>query len=417
MNVTQGNMFWNESVGIIKKYPYLSRDKKCDVLIIGGGIGGALTAFIQAKQGVNVIVVDKNILGFGSTLQTDGTSETRLDFNYRIMKNMEPKSIAKCNNLCLQALEDIQGIIEDISKDEECKKYIELLGYKRMDLLYFSDHITNKIGMYKTFEKMGKDNNNIEYLEEDPLINLRTGIIFPASAAIMNPYLLTQLIFLYLSKKDNVQIYENTEITNITSKDDVVECITNNRFKIYSTSTILTNGIHTLKYLNEDNITLNKTFTIVTEQVKDLDENIINVVAKDINFPNTTIGFTKDKRIVVCGEDVKQNERMINDKYFINFANGKYKKMYLTLRKLINMPCDIKITNCFYGMYLETKDGLPIIDELENMPNVYCNLGTGKNGVIFTMIGARMLKNVSKQYHIKDMYLFRENRQNSRNKQ
>ena len=106
---------------------------------------------------------------------------------------------------------------------------------------------------------------------------------------------------------------------------------------------------------------------------------------------------------------------MVNDKYFMNFANGKYKKMYLTLRKLVNIPSDIKITNCFYGMYLETKDSLPIIDELENMQNVYCNLGTGKNGIIFAMMGARMLKNVSKQYHIKDMYLFRENR--TRNKQ
>lgn len=415
MNVTQGNMFWNENVGIIKKYPYLSRDKKCDVLIIGGGIGGALTAFMQAKQGINVIVVDKNIIGYGATLVTDGTLEARVDFNSKIAKNMNAKDIAKCNTLCAQALEDIQSIIEEILKDEECQKYAESLGFKTVDLLYFSDHITNKIGMYKTFERLGKENNDIEYLEEDPLINLRTGIIFPASAAIMNPYLLAQLIFIYLSKMENVEIYENTEITNITSKEEIVECVTENRFKIYSTSVVLTNGIHILKYLNDEDMTLNKTFTVVTESVNDLDENVTNVVAKDINYPNTTIAFTKDKRIILCGEDVKQNERMVNDKYFIHFANGKYKKMYLEFRKLLNLPHDVKITNCFYGMYLETKDSLPVIDELENLPNVYCNLGTGKNGVIFTMIGARLLKDVSKQYHIRDMYLFRENRQNTRN--
>ncbi len=417
MNLTQGNMFWNENIGIIKKYPYLSRDKKCDVLVIGGGIAGALTAFMQAKQGVNVIVVDKNILGFGATLQTDGTLETRVNFNPKLSKNMDEKSIAKCNSLCMQALQDIQQIINELWEDEDCKKYIDSIGFKNVDLMYFSYHITNKIGVYKTFEKLGKENNNIEYLEEDPLINLRTGIIFPNAAGIMNPYLLTQLIFIYLSKKENVEIYEHTDITSISVKDEIVECITNNRFKIFSKSTILTNGIHTLEYLSEDNITLNKTFTVITERVTSLDENVINVVAKDINFPNTTIAFTKDKRIIVCGEDVKQNERMINDKYFISYANGKYKKMYLTLRKLVNIPSNVKITNCFYGMYLDTKDSLPIIDELENMPNVYCNLGTGKNGIIFAMMGARMLKDVSKQYHTKDMYMFRENRQRIRNKQ
>ena len=36
-----------------------------------------------------------------------------------------------------------------------------------------------------------------------------------------------------------------------------------------------------------------------------------------------------------------------------------------------------------------------IIDELNNMPNVYCNLGVGKNGIIHSMIGARMLKYIS----------------------
>jgi len=410
MNVTQGNMFWNENVEIMQKYLYLSKDKKCDVLVIGGGINGALTAYMQAKQGARVIVVDKNILGYGATMQSDGTFETRVDFNNKIAKYMTEKNITKCNNLCMQALQDIKNIVEEIIKDEDCKKYITLLGFKITDLMYYSDRITQKISMYKNFEKTGKENRDIEYLEQDPLINLRTAIIFPKSAAIVNPYVLTQLIFMYLNKMENVEIYENTDITNITCKDEIVECITNNRFKVFSKSVLLTNGIHILEYIKDENITLNKTFTLITEKIDSLDESVMNVVAKDIEFPNTSIGFTTDKRIVVCGEDIKQNERMVNDKYFMKFADGKYKRLYLNFKKLLNVPDDVKVTNCFSGMYLNTKDGLPIIDELENMPNVYCNLCTGKNGIIFSMIGARMLRNVSKRYHEKDMHLFRENR-------
>lgn len=406
MNITQGNIFWNESKGILKKYPYLSGNKKCDVLIIGGGIAGAITAYFQAKQGVKVVIVDKNILGYGATLESDGTIVSRVDFNNKIIKNISQKNIFKCNNLCKEALEDLKNIVNEVCNEEECKKYIQNLMFKNVDLMYYSDKITNKIGMYKTFEKIGKQNNQVEYLEEDPLINLRTGIIFPKEAIVTNPYLLTQLIFMYLSKKANVEIYENTNIISITSKDEEVESITNNKFKIYSKTVILTNGIHILSYLKDDDITVNKTFTLVTESIKDLDDNITNLVAKDINFPNTTITFTKDKRIVVSGEDIKENERTLNDK----FASGKYKKMYLLFRKLFNIPTDIKITNCFYGVYLDTKDGLPIIDELENMPNVYCNLGVGKNGVIFSIMGAKMLKDIVSKSNIKDMYLFRENR-------
>ena len=417
MNVAEGNMFWNQEVGIIKKYPYLSVDRRCDVLVIGAGIGGALTAVMQAKQGAKVIVVDKNIIGYGATIETSGTIDTRIDFNTKIVKNVGDKNISKCNNLCKQALKDIIFILEEICKDEECKKYIDKLQFRNLDLMCYSERVTNKISMYKTFEKLGKQNEEIEYLEQDPLINLKTGIIFPNEAAILNPYVFTQLIYMYLSKLPNVSIYENTEIKYITPKEDIVEAISNNRFKILAKNVILTSGIHTLKYLKDDNITLNKSFTLVTEPVQELDENICNVMAKDTTYPHTSISFTTDKRIVISGEDIKQNERMLEDKYFKHFANGKYKKMYLNFRRLLNISQDVKITNCFSGMYLDTKDSLPIIDELDNMPNVYCNLGIGKNGIIFSMIGARMLKDISKQYHIKDMYLFRENRQNLRNKQ
>jgi len=413
MNMTQGNIFWNENLNIIKKYPYLSRDKKCDVLVIGGGICGALTAFTQAKQGAQVIVVDKNIIGYGETIKTDGIIEGRVDFNNKVSKSIDEKSKIKCNNLCKQALKDITSIIEEIMQDEECKNYIQQLQFRNADLMYYSDKITNKISMYKNFERLGKENENIEYLEQDPIINLRTGIIFPKEAITLNPYVFTQLIFLYMSKMKNVEIYENTNITSISSKDEVVESITYNRFKIYSKCVILTSGIQALKYLKEDSIQLNKAFTLVTEKAYDLDETIISVVAKDINSPNIELFFTKDKRVVISGEDIKEKDSIINDEQFINYANGKYKKMYLTFKKLLNLE-DVKVSNCFSGMYLDTKDGLPIIDELYYMPNVYCNLGTGKNGIIFSMVGARMLKDIVKQYHKKDMYLFRENRTRNR---
>ncbi len=410
MNMTQGKMFWNEQIGIIQKYPYISKDKKCDVLIIGGGIGGALSAYMQAKQGAQVIVVDKNIIGYGATLQNDGTIISRVDFDTRVVKNLKEKDISKCNKLCKKALEDIQEIMQDISRDEECKKYIDKLQFKNVDLLCYSDRIMQKISMYKNFERLGKEDSTIEYLEQDPLINLRTGIIFPSSAITVNPYAFTQLIFILLSKMKNVEIYENSDITSISSKDELVESITNNRFKIYSKNVILTNGIHALEYLANEDITLNKTFTLISEKTNELQDSVINIVAQSINNPSISISFTPDKRVVLCGEDIKQNDKMLDDKYSIRFANGKYKKMYLNFRKMLNLSSDVKVRNCFSGMYLETKDGLPIIDEIQNMPNVYCNLSVGRNGIIYSMIGARMLRNISKQCHEKDMYLFREDR-------
>lgn len=411
MNVTQGNLYWNEKVNILKKYPYVSKDRKCDVLVIGGGIGGALTAYMQAKQGANVIVVDKNILGYGATLENDGTLLRRIDLtDNKIIKQLDDNVINKCNNLCNEAVEQILNIISEIAEDNDCKQYIEQLELKQMDLMYYSERIMSKIPMYKMFESLGRKDNSIEYLEQDPVINIRTGMIIPNGGIVLNPYVLTQLIYMYLDKKENVEIYENTCIDKIHPIEDEVESITNNRFKIKSKCVILTTGIHTLNYIDRSELTVNKIFTIITDSINDLGENEMNIIAKDMAGSNSLVTFTKDNRIIFSGECIKENEKMLDSKYFKHFANGRYKKLYVELNKLIELAKSIKITNCFYGMYIETKDTLPIIDEIEKMPNVYCNLGVGRNGIVFSMIGANMLKNISKKYHVKDMYLFRENR-------
>ena len=80
------------------------------------------------------------------------------------------------------------------------------------------------------------------------------------------------------------------------------------------------------------------------------------------------------------------------------------------LNRMVPLNTFPKLAMCYSAVYVETKDNLPIIDELEKLPNVYCNLPVGVNGVVQSMIGARMLKDISKKYHIKDMYMFRENR-------
>lgn len=49
LEITQGNMYWNKDNNIKYTYPYIRQDRKCDVVIIGGGITGALSAYYQAK--------------------------------------------------------------------------------------------------------------------------------------------------------------------------------------------------------------------------------------------------------------------------------------------------------------------------------------------------------------------------------
>jgi len=50
----------------------LSRDRTCDVAIIGAGITGALVAHQLLKTGLNVVMLDRRRAGFGSTAASTG---------------------------------------------------------------------------------------------------------------------------------------------------------------------------------------------------------------------------------------------------------------------------------------------------------------------------------------------------------
>ena len=59
--------FWLNKNKISNIYPYISRNMDCDVIVVGGGICGAITSYFLAKDGFKVVVLEKNIIGYKNT--------------------------------------------------------------------------------------------------------------------------------------------------------------------------------------------------------------------------------------------------------------------------------------------------------------------------------------------------------------
>lgn len=67
MDLRSGLPFWLIKSGLPFDYPKLESDLNTDVLVLGGGISGALTAFALANVNVQCAVVDARAIGLGST--------------------------------------------------------------------------------------------------------------------------------------------------------------------------------------------------------------------------------------------------------------------------------------------------------------------------------------------------------------
>ena len=59
MDLVYGTPYWPSTYKSDVDYPSLNDDISCDCLIIGGGMGGALTSRLLAERGYDTVVIDK----------------------------------------------------------------------------------------------------------------------------------------------------------------------------------------------------------------------------------------------------------------------------------------------------------------------------------------------------------------------
>lgn len=402
MKYADGNIFWKKSEEIKNTYPYLTHDSNCDVLIVGGGINGALSAYFLAKEGANIIVVEKNIIGYGSTIASTAILEFDAGIElYKLEKIVGINEAKKIYNLYLKAIDEIEKIDQEINFDT---------GFSKKDDFYISNKFMQKINVLKEYESRKKAGFKSELIDNHNVLNFNSGIITKKSSAVMNPYIFTQCLFEYLNSFENVEIYENTKIETIKCGYDNVICKTNNGFKIESSKLIFSTGLETLKYVNNLPVELYKTFTIVTKPIKELSNLNLDFVVKDIQEPCHILRFSNDNRIIFSGENIKYNYRFNDEKYFEMIANDKYRKLCMSLEKLIPNVNNIAVEYAYNGTIAQTKDSLPIVDEIPNMPNCFCNLSVGKNSILGATIGAKMLTNAVRGLYSKEMNLLKISR-------
>ena len=101
---------WNSGFNF-RKREALSEDIECDIVIIGAGIAGLLTAYMLNKSGRDVVVIDAKSIASGNTKNTTAkiTSQHDLIYNKLIKEFGEEKArqYAKANELAIKKYKEI----------------------------------------------------------------------------------------------------------------------------------------------------------------------------------------------------------------------------------------------------------------------------------------------------------------------
>lgn len=354
---------WSESCKF-RKREALNKDIKTDVLVIGAGIAGILTAYMLKQKGRDVVLIDAAEIASGNTKNTTAkiTSQHDLIYSKLISEFGEEKArqYAKANELAI-------------------KKYKEIIEYKRIECDFEEKpayvYSLNEVDVLKEEVEAAKNLGiDAEFVQEANLPFKINGAVKFNNQAQFNPLKFLKGI------SNELVIYENTRALEI--KENLVVTsggnITANNIVVATHYPIMNApGYYFMKMHQE------RSYVLALENTSEIDGMYIDLNKEGYSFR------TYNNLLLLGGISHRTGE---------NEDGGSYDELRKVAKKLYP-----KAKEKYYWSAQDcmTIDGIPYIGRYSNeTPNIYVATGFNKWGMTSSMVSAMI---------ISDMILEKEN--------
>ncbi|EOU1465112.1 FAD-dependent oxidoreductase [Clostridium perfringens] len=354
---------WSESCKF-RKREALNKDIKTDVLVIGAGIAGILTAYMLKQKGRDVVLIDAAEIASGNTKNTTAkiTSQHDLIYSKLIAEFGEEKArqYAKANEL---AIKKYKEIIED--KRIECdfeEKPAYVYSLNEIDVLKEEVEAAKNLGI------------DAEFVDEANLPFKINGAVKFNNQAQFNPLKFLKGI------SNELIIYENTRALEI--KENLVVTsggnITANNIVVATHYPIMNApGYYFMKMHQE------RSYVLALENTSEIDGMYIDLNKEGYSFR------TYNNLLLLGGISHRTGE---------NEEGGSYDELRKVAKRLYP-----KAKEKYYWSAQDcmTIDGIPYIGRYSSeTSNIYVATGFNKWGMTSSMVSAMI---------ISDMILEKEN--------
>jgi len=400
MNLTTGYPYALISNGLPAHYPKLEQSINTEVVIIGGGISGALSAYHLINAGIECVLVDARTIGLGSTCASTSLLQYELDTPLsELEKQIGYQQAARAYNMCAEAIDGLAAIA----------KKINFNTFEKQQSLFFA--------AYKKDEKLLEDECSIRkkagfdvQLLNSEQINKHFGFHAPAAilsskAAATDAYLFTHALLADGIKK-GLAVFDRTTISKITYKKNGALLTTGNGNSINAKKIVNASGYEITEFIEKKIITLHSTYALASEHMpSDIQGWKKKTLLWNTADPYLYIRSTKDNRIIVGGRDTDfyspaKRDRLIKKKTAL--LKNDFMKLFPAL--------EFNPEFSWAGTFGSTKDSLPYIGTYSKTPHTYYALGFGGNGITFSFIAAEIITDMIKGRKNKDAALYAFNR-------
>ena len=382
--------------GLPFSYPKLEKDIKTDVLVLGGGISGALTAHYLIREGIDCTLIDARTIGLGSTCASTSLLQYEIDTPlHELIKMVGEKNAVRSYKLGVSAITKLSELaIRTGMKDFELKKSLYYAAYKK-DISFLE----------KEFEARKKHGFKVKWLDEDQVFK-QFGFSCPGGilsdvAAATDSYLLTHHLLQYNIKK-GLLVYDRTPVVSIKHNRLNVQLKTQEKFIITAKKLVYATGYEVVDFISKPIVKLTSTYAVASEA----SNSPIKPGKSDVLIWNTAKPYlyfrsTNDNRIIVGGRDEEFFSHIKRDK----LIPQKSKQLQKDFKKIFpSIP--FKSEFSWAGIFGSTKDGLPYIGAYNKLPNSFFALGFGGNGITFSQVAGEIIASLLKGKKNRDANIF-----------
>lgn len=360
----------------------IQQSTNCDVCIVGGGISGIYSAYVLAKQGFSVVLVEAlpNFAN-GTTAYSTGKLTVQHSMIYSKLSLEDAQRYYKANQ---QAIEQVTELHPTSLANATSYLYTATAQGK--------EQLTQEAQRYK---ELGIPFVATKETELSIPIELALGI---KNEAQINPVAFTNH-FAHLARKQGAELFSNTRITKVDVKNRVLQ--TENTHTIHYKKLILCTHypIESMKNLTMLKLQISRSYLTATKCFEQLKGQYLS-----IDTPGRTIrtALIKDEPYFIYGG--------------FSHSAGTHTEInyYETLKQETHSIFDLPAPDYLWDAQdMMTFDQVPYIGQVSpSDDSLFIATGFNKWGLSSSLVAGQLLSNLLKQEHNEASALFSPSRTN-----
>jgi glycine/D-amino acid oxidase-like deaminating enzyme len=399
MDLVSGHAVWlRGDRHVAPPAPTVPRDLRCDVVVLGAGITGALVADRLASTGRSVIVVDRRWRAHGSTSASTALIQWEIDTPLvELTKQIGERDAMRAYRSSHRGVAEFMQLVASLDVP---------VGYAPRPTLYVASTAKDARSLPEEAARRHAAGLEAELVDRERLVGMygidRPAAIRSSESATVDPVRLTEAL-LARAETHGATVYEGTAIDDVetTASGIVVKTATGPMLR--AGHLVLASGYESTRYLSERVASLKSTYAFASRPIEPdrlwAEEALLWETARPYLYARTT----PDHRIIVGGadDDFRDPERRARK------LDARIRDVSAGIRDLIpGLAFEIETT--WAGTFSETEDGLPYIGPSPERPNASFALGYGGNGITFSVLAAEIIASqlAGEQHPDEDLYRF-----------